>query len=143
MLYRLIYASQATGPQSDGDLVALLKEARANNALRGVTGLLLYSSQSFLQVLEGAKEDVEAIYAKIEQDRRHQSIRLLTRSTVESRKFDQWSRGFEHIDEDQLAKALPGFKAATEYPLVNPALIKNGAIAETLLTLYQRNTSEV
>ena len=39
--------------------------------------MLLYSSQSFLQVLEGEREALDATYARIGADTRHTNLRLL------------------------------------------------------------------
>ena len=47
--------------------------------------------------------------------------------------------GFEHIDDEELAEDLEGFTPEIEYPLVNPDLITNGGVAQTLLTLYAKN----
>ena len=47
--------------------------------------------------------------------------------------------GFDHVDDEELADSLDGFTAATVYPLVNPDLITNAGVAQTLLTLYGRN----
>jgi len=143
MLSKLIYASRATHPMSDDDLTDLLSTARTNNQKHELTGLLLYCNQSFLQVLEGEPDRIEKLYSKIEADPRHTQLRLLYRAPIEQRKFSSWSMGFEHIDEDRLASTLPGFKPATRYPLVNADLIRNGTVAETLLNLYQRNTTDV
>jgi len=143
MLSKLIYASRASRPMSEHDLTTLLSTARNNNERRQLTGLLLYCNQSFLQILEGPPDELEEIYKKIEEDPRHTQLRMLSRGPIETRTFSAWSMGFEHVDEDRLAQSLPGFKAATQYPLVNADLIRNGTVAETLLNLYQRNTSDV
>jgi hypothetical protein len=47
--------------------------------------------------------------------------------------------GFEHVDDEELADDLDGFMPETLHPLVNPDLISNGGVAQTLLTLYQKN----
>ncbi len=135
MLSKLIYASQAAHPMTDAELAALLSSARQHNASSGLSGMLLYSNQSFLQILEGELDALDELYTRITQDPRHSRLRLLSRGPIDSRKFAQWSMGFEKLDPDQ----LPGFLPEKEYPLVNPELIHNGLVAETLLDLYQRN----
>ena len=142
MLSKLIYASQAKRPMSPEELTQLLTVARTNNEKHGLSGLLLYCNQSFLQVLEGETEALDALYQKIERDERHDRLRLLARVPIETRKFAGWSMGFEHVDEDLLAETLPGFKPATRYPLVSADLVRNGTVAETLLSLYERNSPE-
>ncbi len=89
----------------DEELLELLRKSRRNNALRGVTGLLLYRNQCFLQVLEGPESVVESLIKTIEADPRHHSIRTLCRE-VGPRQFGTWQMGFENLDveTDQVGK---------------------------------------
>ena len=136
---RIIYCSQATSDMGPDDLVEMLEAARRNNGAAGVSGMLLYCSQSFLQVLDGEPATLSTIYARIAADRRHTRIRLLLEGEVSAALFPDWTMGFEHVDDDSLAEQLPGFIPATGYPLVNPDLISNPGIAVTLLKLYAKN----
>ena len=43
------------------------------------------------------------------------------------------------VDDEDLAGELEGFTPAMDYPLVNPDLITNAVVAQTLLTLYAKN----
>lgn len=65
--------------------------------------MLLHHSGSFLQVLEGEKEKVEALYDKIERDPRHGATLILVKETG-PRAFGDWSMGFAELDEETLAK---------------------------------------
>ena len=136
---RIIYCSQATSDVSPDELVALLELSRANNQRAGLSGMLLYSSQSFLQVLEGEDEPLRATYARILTDERHMNLRMLMNADVASAMFPDWTMGFEHVDDEELADDLDGFTPATMYPLVNPDLITNAGVATTLLNLYAKN----
>lgn len=93
-MIQIIYASAATVPFSVADLKQLLTIARANNKSLGVSGMLVYHKGSFLQVLEGSDDAVLHLYAKIEEDKRHDNIQLLLRSTIEERSFGEWQMGF-------------------------------------------------
>ena len=136
---RIIYSSQATTDFSPDELVGLLELSRSNNEQSGLTGMLLYCSQSFLQMLEGDPAALESTYARIVADNRHSNLRLLMDVDVSAPLFPDWTMGFEHIDDEELAEDLDGFTPETEYPLVNPDLITNGGVAQTLLTLYGKN----
>jgi hypothetical protein len=136
---RIIYCSQATTDVSPDELVALLELSRANNERAGLSGMLLYSSQSFLQVLEGEEEALTATYARILTDDRHMNLRMLLNTDVAAPMFPDWTMGFEHVDDEELADDLDGFTPATMYPLVNPDLITNAGVATTLLGLYAKN----
>ncbi len=136
---RIVYCSQATADVSPDELIALLEVTRSNNERAGLSGMLLYSSQSFLQVLEGDADAIETTYDRIRGDDRHGNLRKLCDDTVDTALFPDWTMGFEHVDDDELGEELPGFTPATVYPLVNPDLITNAGVALTLLTLYARN----
>jgi hypothetical protein len=137
-LYKLIYVSRAA-PGTDSQLPGLLTEARERNLSLSITGMLIFAHGSFMQQLEGDAEAVDEVYASILRDPRHTDIRLLTREQAEQRRFADWSMGFEHPSDDTLARSLPGFKPSVTYPLVNPELVSNATVAETLLELYARN----
>lgn len=136
---RIIYCSQSTADISPEELVALLELSRRNNERAGLSGMLLYSSQSFLQVLEGQDEALRATYARIIVDDRHTNLRMLMNADVAAPLFPDWTMGFEHVDDEELADDLEGFTPATQYPLVNPDLITNAGVAQTLLGLYAKN----
>ena len=138
-MQRIIYCSQATSDVSPDELVALLELSRHNNEKAGLSGMLLYCSQSFLQVLEGEPDALASTYARILADERHTALRQLMHADVPAPLFPDWTMGFEHVDDEDLAEELTGYTPETEYPLVNPDLITNGGVAQTLLTMYARN----
>lgn len=136
---RILYCSQATQDLSPEELVALLALSRRNNEAAGLSGMLLYCSQSFMQVLEGEPAPLTQTYNRILTDPRHSNLRKLMDADVPTPMFPDWTMGFEHVDDEELADDLEGFTAATTYPLVNPDLITNAGVAQTLLTLYAKN----
>ena len=100
-MYRIMYLSTAVVKFTDEDLEVLLEVARKNNQPKNVTGLLILKGRSFLQCLEGAKEDVQFIYEKILKDERHDSIIKVVEEEDEQRYFPNWSMGyknFNHMD---------------------------------------------
>lgn len=136
---RIIYCSQSTTDISPEELIALLELSRRNNERAGLSGMLLYCSQSFLQVLEGDDEALRTTYDRILVDDRHTNLRMLMNADVAAPLFPDWTMGFEHVDDEELADDLDGFTPATQYPLVNPDLITNAGVAQTLLGLYAKN----
>jgi hypothetical protein len=136
---RIIYCSQSAIDFSPEELVELLEAARERNAGAELSGMLLYCSQSFLQMLEGDPAALEQTYGRISADDRHNSLRLLMDAEISSRLFPDWTMGFTHVDEDELADDLDGYVPETEHPLVNPDLISNGEVAQRLLALYAEN----
>jgi uncharacterized Fe-S cluster-containing MiaB family protein len=93
-MLQIVYASAATVPFGQSDLIELLKIARQKNSAVDISGMLLYNAGSFLQVLEGPDENVDALYAKIQKDTRHARFLLLSRKAIQEREFEKWSMGF-------------------------------------------------
>ena len=137
---RIIYASKALHDFDDAELLELLARARAVNAEHGVTGMLVYAARSFLQLFEGEDADVEAVWDRIRMDPRHTDLRVLDDGPVTSRQFEDWSMGFEHPDEADLERTLPGYRASIDYPFVSSQLVAAADTAETLLSLYSRRS---
>jgi hypothetical protein len=108
MLLRLVYTSKATFDFTDGDLITLLMNSRANNRRDGLTGILLYSDGVFLQVLEGEEEAVMAKYDRIALDPRHRQIAVILREETDSRQFGRWTMGYTSLT-DPLITAIPGY----------------------------------
>ncbi len=97
-LVQLVYESEATHPMSADDLHALMQTSRTNNKRLGITGLLLYKDERFLQVLEGDSADVRALYSTIRADTRHHNTHILLTNRAHSRTFPEWSMGLENLD---------------------------------------------
>lgn len=97
MLVRCLYASRATAPGSQSQVESILAKSRANNPARGITGLLCYTDELFIQVLEGGRDEVCALFAKIVCDPRHTGVQILTYEEVPERRFGDWSMGQVNI----------------------------------------------
>ncbi len=94
---RLIYKSTANEETlSNAALAKLQYTSVSNNNALGITGMLILSGDQFLQVLEGDSDRVNDLYAKITQDPRHHSIRLISFENTTERYFDTW--GMRLID---------------------------------------------
>ncbi len=90
-LYRLIYVSDVASYIDWTDLKDILLKSQENNASLDVTGLLVMISRKFLQVLEGSAEHLNALYAKILRDSRHDHSCLISYMPISERHFSQWS----------------------------------------------------
>jgi len=103
-LMHCIYASAATRLFEAAELTALLQAARKNNDGAGLTGMLLYTEGSFFQVLEGVPDAVEALYARIELDKRHEQVTKILSEAIPSRSFAHWTMGFSQVSRKELAQ---------------------------------------
>ena len=101
-LVQLVYASRMSGPLSMSELVQMLDVARSRNAQAGLTGMLTFGAEEFLQVLEGPAEAVNALYSKLMTDPRHKDLVLLGYGPIAVRQFADWSMGFYSLGDDGL-----------------------------------------
>ena len=96
-LFHTIYASSAVIRLSQDDLVDLLKKARLRNQNHGLTGMLLYSEGTYLQYLEGQRDEVDSLLKRLREDPRHKAIRILREGTVPERLFPDWSMAYRNL----------------------------------------------
>lgn len=107
-LTQLIYVSSATRELSDSELDEILDVSLRLNQPKEITGMLLYSRGSFMQVLEGEQAVVEETYARICRDVRHHGVIQLMNEPVPAREFASWRMGFRRLTERD-AEAHPGY----------------------------------
>ena len=103
-LVHCIYTSAETNEFSHDDIIDLLEKARANNAKLDVSGILLYESGSFFQVLEGRHEVVTSLLEKIQKDDRHNHVVKVIYEHIENRDFSEWTMGYSDVTPDELRK---------------------------------------
>lgn len=97
-MYEIIYTSGARRLFDPGQLAQLLATARTNNARLQVSGILLYDSGSFFQVLEGEASVVRPLFERIARDERHYRVQVLREGEVKARSFAEWSMGYVSLD---------------------------------------------
>ena len=103
---QLIYISEANHPMSSESLLTILKSSRVFNKSVGITGILLYRNNTFIQLLEGDKENIDKLYEKIQKDDRHKNCFVILEQDTEERSFPNWSMGFEDLSNDEAYKEL-------------------------------------
>jgi len=135
-LYQLIYVSSAIRSIGDPELAHILRGSRRHNLARNVTGMLLYHESLFLQVLEGPKQEVLKLYARIERDARHVNARVLHRGEIEERSFRSWSMGFYKTTASSPAE-LEGFMDLLSQGFVEEVRREPGLAERVLLNFRQ------
>jgi len=136
-MYLLVYVSSASNLFSDEELVDLLKKARENNHRLDVTGMLLYKDGNFMQLLEGPKETVLALVAKIKLDPRHRGFMALLQQEQPGREFSDWEMGFQKLDA-RTALEVPGYSDFLDVPLNSEEFLQAPTKALKLLLNFKR-----
>jgi hypothetical protein len=109
MIRQLVYISTTREPLDDATLAAILTRARQRNAEYGVTGVLLYSDQSVMQVLEGVETAVDIIYRIVCNNPLHSGVTVVQDRMLPQRDFGSWAMAYQPIHKSALEQ-LTGAK---------------------------------
>jgi hypothetical protein len=99
MLVRLLYASQSAQPLTHDVVESILAQSRSHNPERGITGILCFGDDIFMQVLEGSRDQVSALFSEICRDPRHQRVTLMHFAEISEREFSGWTMGQVNMDK--------------------------------------------
>ena len=127
MLVRLMYASRAVSTVNQEALQVILRQCKAKNPAAGITGVLCYSEGIYLQVLEGGRSAVNAVYNRIAADQRHTQVELMSYHEIGERRFAGWSMG--QVNMARLNPAL--LLKYSERPTLDPYAV-SGAVSLAL-----------
>lgn len=133
----IIYVSIATQRFPEKELVDLLTVSRKNNSKAGITGILLYKEQKFMQLLEGEKAAVNRIFETIRRDPRHHDVIPLSSGEQEGRAFAEFSMAFQDL-HDPSVQELPGYSEYLDRPLSADAFSDDPTSAQRLLQIFKR-----
>lgn len=105
MLIRVIYVSNAVGPQTSTMTNSILKTAQTWNRANDITGVLCQGQGVFLQALEGERSVVTQLYARIYADQRHNNVEMIHCESITQRRYPKWSMAHVSLsDIDPTAK---------------------------------------
>jgi hypothetical protein len=116
MMVRLLYASRALDDVSQEELLRILSQSKANNPGSGITGALCSSGRIFMQLLEGGRMAVNALYNQIAADPRHQDVVILSYEEISERRFASWSMGLVNLERVNPSLLLKYSESATLDP---------------------------
>jgi hypothetical protein len=131
-LHEIVYMSLACDAMSPQELGTLLEDSRTRNEASGVTGMLIYHRREFMQLLEGEREVIEALYDRIAADPRHQQVYRLWHGPIATRNFADWTMAFLGLDDETLQQRV-GFASLRDEGLV--ALSRDNRGKKMLLNL--------
>ena len=135
-VHHVLYRSRATSPLTLEQLTDLLDEARSYNERHALTGLLCYGDGFFIQVLEGAAQEVHTLYAKIQRDPRHRQVVTLSDAASPLRWFADWRMALVHSEPLEMYWLINHLEARHQHlvvpqvPITHPHLL-------TLLAAFQ------
>ena len=104
MITHLLYRSFSKGGATKNQLAAILEKSQAANLENGLTGLLVFRNNTYLQLLEGSEDDVLNCLKRIRKDPRHHTISTVFLAKSDQRLFPTWSMA--HIPEKVILRPL-------------------------------------
>lgn len=122
MLVRMLYASraEAVGPEM---IDSILMQSRTKNPALGITGVLCYGGDVFMQVLEGGRSAVNKLYNDIVRDSRHHDVMVLYYEEIAERRFAGWTMG-----QVNLARVNPSIVLKySDRPVLDPFVVSGRA----------------
>ena len=108
----LTYTSWARPGITAAEVDAILGAARVNNPLDGLTGVLIFNGDAFVQIVEGGAAGVDALAGRLQSDPRHFNMSIRDERPIDARTFPDWSMAFLRLDdgrfegEEAVARAL-------------------------------------
>ncbi|HEX8414964.1 MAG TPA: BLUF domain-containing protein, partial [Sphingomicrobium sp.] len=109
----MTYTSLASLDLDAADLAAIHSRARDLNALDGISGLLVFNGNRFLQIVEGSEQAVDDLVERLRRDRRHTGVEIRDERKIEKRAFPNWSMELVRVStdlseaKDKLTRELP------------------------------------
>ncbi len=113
LIYRSIANSQVLGSTQ---LSKLANDASINNRRLGLCGVLAFSDNKFLQLIEGPSKFVNELFCKIVKDPRHDQVEIISFEAIVQAEFIDWSMYLLELDKiDPSVRSL----LSKKYPLKN------------------------
>ena len=97
---QILYCSLMREPMDDAAVERMAQQAANLNRMDHITGMLMYADGVFVQLIEGPREAVKHLWARILLDKRHHGIvQLYHRREVESRACSDWDMRYVQKDD--------------------------------------------
>lgn len=136
-MIQISYISKTTKAMSQDDLEAILRISRENNARLGITGMLLYGNNTFVQILEGEEKAVNELVEKIKRDSRHTDFHVLKKKTIDRREYADWSMDFKRVSGEDF-QSVKGLENLVEMDFNTTFLGSHASIVESLMEHFRK-----
>ena len=133
MLHQIVYSSAPAQKLMQSHLHMILRQARLNNKLAKITGVLVFVDGAFLQVLEGEETTIRRIFDKIRIDTRHKDVRVLSDASIDKRSFENWEMAYATPSAKEMAN-WAGLHNTTTIDKVLEHITKNPNLASGMFS---------
>ena len=94
VLSRLTYVSRARPDLTSADLQDVLRQAQVNNVRSGISGILCFNKNYFLQSIEGSRGELNQLLNKLVIDARHYDVQVIEHKEITQRTWQEWSMNY-------------------------------------------------
>ncbi len=94
----ILYVSVADAAIDRGAVQAIIAHSTRRNAADDITGVMLFNGTNFLQLIEGDDAVIDACFARIKRDPRHNGVVVMRDAAIAQREFPGWSMRFSFVD---------------------------------------------
>jgi hypothetical protein len=102
MLSQIVYVSSRQAICTDEEIEKILASCKKNNPPLNITGVLLYSKNKFIQLVEGDYKLINELYSKIQKDTRHSQVILLSMGPIKEKSFPSWHMGAKKLNAGEV-----------------------------------------
>ena len=124
-IYEMLYVSTLEPTAQVSAISVIATRSRVSNALRCITGMLIFDGIRFCQYLEGSKNDVLNLFERIRDDSRHAAVTLIHEGPSHTRRFNNFSLAFANGDDFEVLgriAELKGENGVTAFSQLLPTL---------------------
>lgn len=100
-LKALTYTSWARPGIKADEVDSILSSARINNPLDGITGVLIFNGDAFMQIIEGSEAAIDHLTARLTADPRHSNMSIRDQRAIEARAFPDWSMAYLRLENGE------------------------------------------
>lgn len=102
MLSQLVYVSNRKSNCTAEEIEKILESCKKNNPPLQITGVLLYSDNKFIQLVEGEAKVIMGLYDKIKKDDRHSNVVMISYNPIHEKSFPSWHMAKRAISSTDL-----------------------------------------
>ncbi|HCW07589.1 MAG TPA: bluf domain protein [Cytophagales bacterium] len=102
MLSQLTYVSTRNTNCTEAEIEKILGACKKNNPPLAITGILLYSDNKFIQMVEGDSKVILGLYDKIKTDNRHSNCTMISYGPITEKSFPSWHMGARKLTSTEV-----------------------------------------
>ncbi|QFZ81601.1 blue light sensor protein [Variovorax paradoxus] len=109
-LHEFLYCSLLTQDLPPATVGAIVTQARARNAVDGISGLLVFDGQFFCQHFEGPHEAAQGLMARLQRDPRHADLVVVHDGPLAARRYTGFAMGLAECEGPDPISALQALR---------------------------------